>query len=124
MDHRTALATFRKLALRTGATAGRVGVTATREVRRRIAARGSARVSPPVRAEAPAAAPEPAPHPDGTSNAAPGPQPASPALVARAVARNDAGLPRTNPGPTRATPRRSAPGAKLPARAGQGILGV
>ena len=123
MDHRTALATFRTLARRTGTTAGRTALTVAREVSTRIAERRSPQVSTPpgaaprARTVVPAAPPAPETKSRRTA--------ASPVDVARAVARNTAGLARTNPQPQRRQPvRRSAPGAKLPARAGQGILGV
>jgi hypothetical protein len=122
VDHRTALATFRTLARRTGTTAGRTALTVVREVSTRIAERRSPQGSTPPGAEPRArtvvpAAPPAAPRTRRTA--------ASPADVARAVSHNAAGLARTNPQPQRRQPvRRSAPGAKLPARAGQGILGV
>ncbi len=126
MDHRTALATFRTLARRTGDTAGRTALTVAREVTTRIAERRSTRSSTPpgavprARAKVVAAGPvPPAPAPTTRRTAA------SPVDVARAVSRNAAGLSRTNPKPQRRQPvRPSAPGAKLPARAGHGIVGV
>lgn len=47
-----------------------------------------------------------------------------PTDVARVVARNAAGLARVAPSRPERKPRPSGPGAKLPARRGQGILGV
>lgn len=125
VDHRTALATFRTLAHRTGTTAGRAALTTARRVSTGLARRRAARdstpsVDPPtvVPARRPAAD-DPAPVPTRGRSAA------SPVDVARAVARNAAGLTRSNPGPLRRRPlRRSAPGDKLPARTGQGIVGV
>jgi hypothetical protein len=123
VDHRSALATFRTLARRTGTTAGRTALGVVREVSTRIAERGSTRSSSPPgavtrdRAVAPTGPVSPAPKTRRTT--------ASPLDVARAVGRNAAGLPRTNPTPQRRQAiRRSAPGAKLPARAGHGIVGV
>ncbi|QBR91124.1 hypothetical protein [Nocardioides euryhalodurans] len=110
MDHRTAITTMRTLALRLGSTTGRLAGRARHEVSLRIAARrdGAHGEAPPTM--------DPA-----ARQAMPGP---SPADVARAVARNAAGLRRSTAAPTRTPARRSSPGAKLPARAGQGILGV
>ncbi len=124
MEHRTSLATFRTIALRVGATAGRTAITVARGVAGRIAERRATRSSTPPGAvpRAPGATPaQPAPQsPPTTRQAA-----ASPTDVARAVARNAAGLARTNASPQRRqAPRRSGPGAKLPARAGHGIVGV
>ncbi len=121
MDHRTALATFRTLALRAGTTARRTaGHTTTvvvREVRTRVADRRSTRRGTPPGPPPGAAAPDPEPTPSRR-----GP---SPSDVSRAVARNAAGLARTSPpAERRPATRRSGPGAKLPARAGQGIVGV
>ena len=123
MNRRTAIASFSTLARRTGTTAGRTALTVAREVTTRVSERRSSRSSTPPGAV-------PLTPPAVPARSAPAPQPVtrrspSPADVARAVARNAAGLPRTNPSPQRRRPaHRSGPGAKLPARAGQGILGV
>jgi hypothetical protein len=123
VDHRTALATFRTLARRTGTTAGRTALTVAREVTTRIAERRSSRSSTPPSAAHPPPPTAPV-RPARATRPVAGREP-SPADVARAVARNDAGLPRTNPGPERRrTATRPGPGAKLPARAGHGIVGV
>ena len=125
MEHRTSLATIRTIALRVGTTAGRTATTVARGVVGRIAERRAARSSTPPGAvpRAPRAVPaEPVPHPEPTTTRSAA---ASPTDVARAVARNDAGLSRTNPAAQRRqAPRRGGPGAKLPARAGHGIVGV
>ena len=124
MEHRTSLATFRTIALRVGTTAGRTATTVARGVVGRIAERRATRSTTP---------PGAVPRPPGATPAPAVPEPgpaagrtaASPTDVARAVARNAAGLPRTNPAAQRRqAPRRSGPGAKLPARAGHGIVGV
>jgi hypothetical protein len=125
VDHRTAIATFRTVARRTGTTAGRTALSVARRAAQQIAEHRTRRSSTPPRGRSPdvpagppaAEVVEPAPTRQRAG--------ASPADVARAVARNAAGLSRTNPGPMRRqVARRSAPGAKLPARAGQGILGA
>lgn len=135
MDHRTPLATFRTLALRVGTSArrgaGRTATTMARGVTSRIAERQAIRsTGAAARSRRP---PEhPSRQPDRTApdrTAAPagpaGRRTPTPLDVARAAARNVHGLPRTDPGPQRGeAPPRSVPGAKLPARAGRGILGV
>jgi len=119
VNRRTAIASFSTLARRTGTTAGRTALTVAREVASRVAERRASRSSTP-----PGAVPRTPP----TARSAPTQvirRSPSPADVARAVARNAAGLPRTNATPQVRQPAyRSVPGAKLPARAGQGILGV
>lgn len=108
-------------------TAGRLSERAVDEVNTRI---GSRRAGPPEASRPPAASGPvrdsvPTNEPAGTSppNASRGvPLPTD---VARVVARNAAGLPRVTPTVAkRKRPRISAPGAKLPARSGQGIVGM
>lgn len=117
MDHRKLLGTVRTTALRSARTAGRMSVRIVDEVQTRVTARRATRASTRPPGSMPGGAAEVAP---GTPTGAP-----SPLGVARVVARNRSGLTRTTTQPTRpASARRDAPGAKLPARAGRGILGV
>ena len=123
---RTRLGTIGTVARRAGTAAAGIAALAgvaglvQREVSLRWSGSRRAVPAPTIAPTAPVAAPTPSPV--GEAPAAQSPT-ASPALVARAVARNEAGLPRRSA----ATPRprrRSVPGARLPARAGQGIIGV
>ena len=126
VEHRTSLATFRTIALRVGTTAGRTAITVARgsgrpdrratchaeqyAARRRTASRRG----------------RPRPGPRRSPRRRPRRAAASPTDVARAVApqRRRAGAHQRRP---RSVGRRRAgagPGAKLPARAGHGIVGV
>ena len=125
MEHRTSLATFRNLALRVGTTAGRTATTVVRGVASRIAERRATRGTTPPPGSVPRTSRPERAQPVPASTPAARRAAASPADMARAVARNAAGLPRTNPASERRQPpRRSGPGAKLPARAGHGIVGI
>lgn len=130
MDHRSALATFRNLALRAGSAtrraAGRAATIVTREVSPRTgqrAARSTVSVGTPPGHAPPEGGPGSPDRSGAPAEPVARPTTPTPADVARAVARNAADLPRTNPGPQpRQASHRPAPGAKLPARAGRGIL--
>lgn len=118
MDRRTAITTARTTARRIRTLSSKVAIRMGREVSERLAAR---RTQAP---RSPAPPPQPAARSDvGSPESDPHAVP-SPADVARVVQRNAAGLPRRSPGAQRTPRPRSAPGAKLPARAGKGILGV
>jgi len=90
------------------------------EVSTRIAARrASTPGSPPAVAPERTAEPTPSTPTSPTASSTP-----SPADVARVVARHPENRPRPATPAKRKPVRTSAPGAKLPARSGQGILGV
>lgn len=112
---------------RTAATlSGKAVDKAVGEVSTRIAARrANTPGSPPTApAERTATTPdEPAARQSATSRPDPAGTP-SPADVARVVARHPENRPHPATPAKRKPARTSAPGAKLPARAGQGILGV
>lgn len=119
MDRRTAIATARTVARHAGRIGGKVALRVGHEVSERLAARREA-----ARVFAPPASPPGRQETTPPAPSAPLSRGPSPADVARAVRRNAAGLPRTNPSVWKAPRRRPGPGAKLPARAGQGIVGV
>ncbi|QZY27641.1 hypothetical protein [Nocardioides coralli] len=129
MDRRTALATARTVARKAGRISSKVALRVGEEIRERLEARRLASAGTPARTDEPrrhAAATPAAPDAPGAPEPVP-PAPSrgpSPADVARAVQRNAAGLTRAAPQAPRGTRRRTGPGAKLPARAGQGIVGV
>lgn len=126
MARQPTLGTIKNIATRiarTGAkTAGQLSERAIDEVSARIASRraGPPETSPPPAAARPVRDSVPTTEPPSASRGVP-----LPTDVARVVARNAAGLPRVTPTVAkRKGPRISAPGAKLPARSGQGIVGV
>lgn len=131
MARQHTLGTIKNIATRiarTGAkTAGQLSERAIDEVSARIASRraGPPETSPPPAAARPVRDSVPTTEPADTSPPSASRGVPLPTDVARVVARNAAGLPRVTPTVAkRKGPRISAPGAKLPARSGQGIVGV
>lgn len=126
VDRRTAFATARSTARRTardlGRLSGRLVLRVGREVSDRVAVRRAGRTAA---SSPPAARPVPPPESHAAVPADTPPRGPSPSDVARVVQRNAAGLTRRNPEAARRTQRRrGGPGAKLPARAGRGIVGI